>query len=79
MKEIKLPIYGIVVTFDPRSCAGKLVSELHDPEDTPEATAALDAVESMILAHACAGIDIKTPAYLMGIETAVDAIWNNEE
>ena len=33
----------------------------------------MDALESMILAHACAGIDITTPAYLEGIETACNA------
>ena len=30
----------------------------------------MDALKSMILAHACAGIDITTPAYIEGIETA---------
>ncbi len=33
----------------------------------------MDALESIILAHACAGIDIATPAYLEGIETACNA------
>ncbi len=33
----------------------------------------MDALESMILAHAQAGIDITTPAYLEGIETACQA------
>ena len=35
--------------------------------------AMIDALESMILAHAQAGIDITTPAYLEGIETACQA------
>ena len=30
----------------------------------------MDALESIILAHACAGIDVTTSAYLEGIETA---------
>jgi len=30
----------------------------------------MDALESIILSHACAGIDVTTPAYLEGIETA---------
>lgn len=38
---------------------------------------ALDALESLILAHACAGIDVGSPAYLEGIETAMDALSNN--
>ncbi len=39
--------------------------------------AAMDGIESMILAHATAGIDVETPAYLEGIETAIDACGNN--
>lgn len=38
--------------------------------------AALDGLEALILAHACAGIDVTAPVYLEGIETAVDAIVN---
>lgn len=32
----------------------------------------MDALESMVLAHAIAGIDVTTPAYLEGLETALD-------
>ena len=39
--------------------------------------AALDALESVMLAHACAGINIEDKAYVKGIETALDAIGNN--
>jgi hypothetical protein len=38
--------------------------------------AALDGLEALILAHACAGVDVTAPVYLEGIETAVDAIVN---
>lgn len=37
---------------------------------------AIDAILSLILAHACAGIDIESPAYLEGIKTTFDAITN---
>ena len=37
----------------------------------------MDAIESMILAHAVAGVDVTTPAYLEGIETAVQGCANN--
>jgi hypothetical protein len=36
----------------------------------------VDALESIILGHAGAGIDISTPAYIEGIETAVQALTN---
>ena len=37
----------------------------------------IDAIESLILAHARAGIDIASPPYVEGIETAVNACANN--
>ena len=55
-------------------------SELLDEEDVAAdeaGIAAAHALESMILAHAIAGIDVTSPAYCEGIETAVEAIANN--
>jgi len=37
----------------------------------------IDAIESLVLAHATVGIDVTTPAYIEGIETAVDACANH--
>lgn len=91
-KKIKLPCYGIVVVLnkkddDGRWIAGNISSDLKEEEDFErdedivregaKYNAAIDALESLILAHACAGIDIESPAYVEGIETAVEAIGNN--
>jgi len=38
---------------------------------------AMHGIEALILAHACAGIDIESPAYIEGIITAVTAISNH--
>ncbi len=38
---------------------------------------AVDGIMSMILAHAISGIDVETPAYLEGIETALQASAEN--
>ncbi len=40
--------------------------------------ARVDALESMILACAVAGIDIQSPAFLEAIETVLDKIGNEE-
>lgn len=37
----------------------------------------LEAIESLILAHACAGVDVESPAYIEGINTALEAIDNH--
>jgi hypothetical protein len=58
---------------------GSIVSDLHEPETAAnrQYNAAIDGLESLILAHACAGVDVQSPAYVEGIETAVDAIANH--
>ncbi len=69
--------YGIKVTLTPTEgdmVSGAIESDLHDSDDDAECKAALDAIESLVLAHAVAGIDITLPAYLEGVETAIDAI-----
>ena len=39
--------------------------------------AAMDALESILLAHACAGIDVSSEAYVDGLGTAIEACANN--
>ena len=79
MKTIELPCFGIVIHI--QGADGAMTSELKD--DNPEGEdntlyhAALDGIESMILAHAIAGIDVESPSYIEGIETAVEAAANN--
>jgi len=77
MKTIDLNCFGIVVTLDGDG-AGTITSELKDQGmNLEQYNAAIDGLESVILAHACAGIDVTTSAYLEGVETAVEAITNN--
>jgi hypothetical protein len=82
---ITLPLCGIVLTLSPDppgERSGAIESEFHDgldrdrDEDRDLATA-FDVVESIILADACAGVDVTAPAYIAGIETALDAITNH--
>jgi len=37
----------------------------------------MDSIESLILSHAIAGIDIESPAYLEGLEITIDGCINN--
>lgn len=83
MKVIKLPCFGIEIQAAHRGsdAAGSITSELSDPGLSANApyNVAVSAVESMVLAHAIAGVDVKSPAYLEGIETAVEAIANHHD
>lgn len=38
---------------------------------------ACDAIEALILAHAVAGVNIESPAYIDGLESAIDSIASN--
>ena len=52
---------------------GFLTSHILEPgEELPE----LDGIESLILAHALAGVDVTSPHYIEGVNTALDAIDN---
>jgi len=83
-KVIELPCYGITLSLDNKDIdgdsylGGTIISDLHNDRlgnvENEVFDSAMDAIESMILAHACAGVDVLTPAYLEGIETAVESI-----
>jgi hypothetical protein len=84
-RTIRLPCYGITVTLLRANAAdrpggGSIVSDLRAAGKTVadrRYNAAIDGLESLILAHACAGVDVQSPAYIEGIETAVEAIANH--
>ncbi len=81
MYNIVIERFGIVVTLTGEG-GGSITSKMKcSPDDNSpeekESTARfndmMSALESMILAHACAGIDIKRPEYIEGIQTACDS------
>ena len=82
-RKIQLPCYGITLTLVrendvEKPGSGSIVSDLHTTETTAnrQYNAAIDGLESLILAHACAGVEVESPSYVEGVETAVEAITN---
>ena len=81
VRQIALAFFGIVVHLE--EGGGMITSELHEePTDEFDTeyviyNGMMDAIESTILAHASAGVDITQPAYQAGIVTAVQACANN--
>ena len=77
---ITLPIYNILVELT-NDGGGSITSASlkteHEDEEDELYNAAMDGIESMILGHAIAGVDIESPAYLQGIEDAVNGCANN--
>ena len=81
-KTYKIPQFGMVVNVTTAQVGypggGTITSNLHTTEDEDdEYNSAIDGIESLILAHAVEGIDITAPAYIKGIQTAVDGAANN--
>ena len=84
-RKIRLPCYGITVTLARGNGAdkpgsGAIASDLRAAGRSAadrQYNTAIDGLESLILAHACAGVDVESPAYVEGVETAVEAIANH--
>jgi hypothetical protein len=83
-KIIKLLVFGIVVTIDydeqGRPISGNISTELHEDgedEGIDLYNACMDAIESMVLAHAMAEVDITSNGYIEGLDTAVNACAGN--
>lgn len=88
-RRFDLP-YGITVCRVPalepggKRYAGTIASELYDHlvgpttggSEVHELQRAVDAIEGLILAHACEGVDIGAPAYVAGVVTAVEQMAN---
>jgi hypothetical protein len=86
VKTYTIPKYGITVeVIDMNGCSGgginsglKEVMVGDGPfESDFEIQGAIHALESLILGHACAGIDIGSEAYVTGLDSAIEAIANN--
>jgi len=84
-KTIELHLYGIVLSIDyddqNRPIAGCIRStglhtEYNDPEDELY-NVAMDAIESIVLAHAMAEVDVCSKGYIEGLETAVNNCASN--
>ncbi|GIC77090.1 hypothetical protein [Moritella sp. F3] len=89
MKTTELDIYGIVITDlggENGSTGAAISSDMKDTtcvegdddyEDTVAFNIAVDGVESLILAHYCAGIDVTAPAYKEGVDASYQALGQN--
>lgn len=84
MKKFLLHLYNnsIEVCVDDQG-GGTIKSSLHDEVDDQAYLQryiyekSIDILESLVLSHACAGIEIDDPKYIEGLNTTIDAILNN--
>jgi len=74
MKAIDIVTSYGVITVDFADPGGSITlpTSLGDPRQDP----ALEAIASLILAHACEGINVGNDKYTLGINVALDAIAN---
>lgn len=73
MKTLSLGLFGIDIKWNGECKDGAaIVSKMNDDslEDNRVFGVAVDVLESTILAHFCAGVDVSTDSYIEGIKTA---------
>lgn len=70
-----LPVFGI--QLERVNGTGTIESDLHDFDESPEMTAAINAIEQMILAHYIADVHVTSTPYIEGILAAVEAAGRN--
>lgn len=76
-RVLHLLVGDIVIVID-ETGGCSLTSRLHeDAEDDELWQTALDMLESIVLAHASAGVDIEGAAYQTGLRTALEAAAQN--
>lgn len=73
-RTIRIPDFSIAVDVFAGG-GGTIQSSLRESLDGKSA----DAIESLLLALACSGVDLSTPACVHAINTAVDAIANHPD
>ena len=74
MQTIELPRFGITITHDRQG--GTIHSDdLLDESRSPEWLLAMDGLLSLILGHACAGIDVRFSVYQEGINFALNRLY----
>lgn len=80
MQTLNLNCFGLQITWNGTDRGGAAIISTMKEEDTAQNeqfNAGVDALESLVLAHFCAGIDVASPAYLQGIETAYEQLGNH--
>lgn len=73
------PGEGGVIESTLKDCPEAEYSDMGDDGESimSEWEAAMDAIESIILAHACAGVAVDSEQYVDGVNTALEACANN--
>ena len=75
--EIELPCAELRIVLDLQG-GGSVYSNLRDrAEGNLRLDAAYHAIESLVLAHACAGVPVKDLRHLEGLRNAIDAVENH--
>jgi len=83
MRTYNLPKYGIKVSIGENSSSiesnlSDYLFDDHISDDAHEShKAIIDVIEALVLAHASAGVDVGSDAYMEGLDTTMDALANN--
>jgi hypothetical protein len=67
---------GIVTSNLKKDTSGKITDTYKDVMIKNRYNTAIDAIESLVLAHSVAGIDVESKEYVEGIKSVLDALVN---
>ena len=77
MLRINLPVGGIEVLIDEKGRTGTIRSNLHTHNGSHHYIAydaAVSAIESLVLNHACSGVPVKGRHYVEGLEATINVL-----
>ena len=77
MQKYKLETSAGEIRITVNDGSGRMHSEIPRDREDDEYDAMLDGIEALILAHACAGINVEEDSYVEGVESALQGIANN--
>jgi hypothetical protein len=75
-KEIELELGEVKIHITVNNGGGNITTNLHHMDDE-FLTGAVEMLESLILAQACAGIDVESEAYKNALQVALDWLANS--
>jgi hypothetical protein len=79
MKKLELGVLGITILFDENKQTPAQITSNVEVSPLTAFNASWKAIESMVLSHFNAGIDVTLPSYLEGIESSFKAIARYEQ
>ena len=79
--QFKVGAHEVLIRFQGKGKGGVIETDFKagdgDSEGDDAYDHAIDGIESLLLAHAVAGVDVRSPQYVQGLEVALETMANH--